>query len=180
MTRPADVSLAEIADVFGVTPEAIRQWRAKGMPARVVSNRPRFAVAKCVEWRRAQDRRDVLAQAVKTAPKESDERARKLSWDASLAELRYRERMGELVDVAEVERQHERVCRAIRSRVLGTRGRWAPRAIGLTNMTEATQLFDAIGAYLLAALTEGAADVENDEPGEGLEGYDSDQQEGVA
>jgi phage terminase Nu1 subunit (DNA packaging protein) len=158
--RADEIGVAEIADLFGVDSETIRLWRQRGMPHRMVSNRPRFVAGKCVQWRRAEDQREQRAQ---TNPKEADERARKLGWDADMAELKYREKLGQLAPVADVERQTARLCSAVRARVLAVRGRWAPRAIGLENMIESSALFDKVAADILAALEETGDEIENDD-----------------
>jgi phage terminase Nu1 subunit (DNA packaging protein) len=156
------VSLSEIANLFGVDTDTIHLWRQKGMPHRVSSNRPRFEVAPCVQWRRAQDKRD---QRESVSPVEAIERVRKLSADADLAELKLRERLGELVPTEDVERQTDRMVSVIRARVLSVRGRWAPRVIGLSTMAQATSTLDGLTSDILAALAEGADEVEaSDEP----------------
>jgi phage terminase Nu1 subunit (DNA packaging protein) len=153
----ATVSLAEISDLFGVDTDTVHLWRQKGMPHRVASGRPRFEVAACVQWRRTQDKRE---HRESTSPDEAKERTRKLSADADLAELKLRERRGELVPTEDVERQTDRMVSVIRARVLSIRGRWAPRVIGLATMAEATRTLDGLVADVLAALAEGAEEIE--------------------
>lgn len=159
------VSLTEIADVFGVDLESIRLWRTKGMPHRLVSNRPRFVVAECVRWRREQDKKESRETA---SPDEAKERTRKLAADADMAELRLRQKRGELVAVAEVERTVDRLVSTVRARVLAIRGRWAPRMIALPDMPAATATLDELAMDILSALTDGADDVAGDE-GDGNE-----------
>jgi phage terminase Nu1 subunit (DNA packaging protein) len=157
--RIETVSLTEIAELFGVDTDTIHLWRKKGMPHRQKSGRPRFEVAVCVQWRRAQDKRD---QREATSPDEAKERTRKLSADADLAELKVRQRLGELVPIVDVERQTDRLVSIIRARVLSIRGRWAPRVIGLATMAQASTTLDGLTADILASLAEGADELQAD------------------
>jgi phage terminase Nu1 subunit (DNA packaging protein) len=154
------VSLGEIAALFDVDTDTIGLWRQQGMPQRKISGHPRFEIAGCVQWRREKDKRENREGA---SPDESKERARKLAADADLAELKVRERRGELVPAEEAERQVERVVSMIRSRLLAVRGRWAPRVIGLETMAQATSTLDALASDVLTALSDGADEIEADE-----------------
>jgi DNA-binding transcriptional MerR regulator len=49
------LSLAEIAEEFGVTTRTIQNWREAGMPTRVISGAPRFVLKECIRWRREID-----------------------------------------------------------------------------------------------------------------------------
>jgi phage terminase Nu1 subunit (DNA packaging protein) len=155
------VSLSEIAAVFDVDTDTIGLWRQAGMPQRKISGRPRFEVAACVQWRREKDKKDARDT---TAPDEGKQRARKIAADADLAELKVRERRGQLVQVDEAERQVGRVVTTIRARVLAIRGRWAPRILGLETMAQATSTLDAIATDILATLSESADEILEDEP----------------
>ena len=151
------VSLTEIADAFGVEMESIRLWRTKGMPHRMVSGRPRFVIGECIRWRREQDRRETRES---TSPDEAAERTRKLAADADFAELRVKQKRGELVPAVDVERHVERLISTVRSRVLAVRSRWAPRVIGLPDMAAATVTLDELALDILSALSDGADDIE--------------------
>lgn len=153
------VGLGELADLFGVDTDTIGVWCGQGMPHRKQSGVRRFEVAKCVQWRRAQDKRDARDAS---SPDEGRERVRKLAAEADLAELRIRERRAELVAVDEAERQIGRVVTTIRSRVLAIRGRWAPRAMGLATMAEATAMLDALATDILAGLSEAGEEIADD------------------
>ena len=94
---------------------------------------------------------------------EAAERARKMRADADLSELKVAERRRELVEVATVLRSDERLLGVLRSRVKAIRGKWAPRVMGLGTMADATSTLDALADDILAALAEGADDLETDD-----------------
>jgi phage terminase Nu1 subunit (DNA packaging protein) len=156
-SREPYVPLADLAALFDVDQKTLKRWLASGMPHRMREQRIEVQASKCVQWRRVEDKRE---QRASESPGEAKERTRKLSADADLAELRLAERRGELVPVAEVEAEMSRLCQAVRARILGARGRWAPRVIGLAGMREATQALDALALDLLKALESGAVDIE--------------------
>jgi phage terminase Nu1 subunit (DNA packaging protein) len=157
--RVETVGTGELADLFGVDTDSIGVWCGQGMPHRRASGMRKFEVAKCVQWRRSQDKRDTREGI---APDEGKQRARKLAAEAELAELKIRERKGELVSMVDAERQIERVVATIRGRILAIRGRWAPRVMGLATMAEATATLDALATDVMSALSESADEIPDD------------------
>lgn len=118
-----------------------------------------YRLSEVIPWRERtrgrEERPDVAA-----------EQARKLRADADLAELKVREMRGELVPVSKVERDMERLCAMVRSRVLSVRGRWAPKVMRLETMAEATSTLDALAADVLDALRAGADELDEEPPTE--------------
>lgn len=149
------VTQKALAALFGVTTETIRLWGKQGMP----SYRDGYTPAECVQWRREQDKADASARE---RPDFDVEQARKMRADADLAELKRDQMRGDLVPAVDVERRMERLCAYLRVRVLGIRGKWAPKVLGLGTMAEATATLDALASDVLAALRENADDL--DEP----------------
>lgn len=152
------VTQKALAALFGVTTETIRLWGKQGMP----SYRDGYTPAECVQWRREQDKADANARE---RPDLAEEQARKMRADADLSELKRDQMRGELVPAVDVERQMERLCAYVRVRVLGIRGKWAPKVLGLGTMAEATATLDALASDILEALREQADDADdtNDE-----------------
>lgn len=138
----------------------MRYWIERdGCPYRRQSGKLAVMLSEVLPWRRDAD---LKRRSDDEAPDEARERARKLSAEADLAELKVRERRGELVAVEEAVRTHDRMCSLIRARVLGMRGKWAPRMLGLGTMPEATAVLDAVAQDILAALQEGADELEGE------------------
>lgn len=160
--REEPISTAELARIFGVDERTIRNWVALGCPQRMRSKRPAYLLSEVVPWRRQRDK----VESATDKPDLAAEQARKLRADADLAELKVQERRAELVPAANVERQMERLCATLRSRVLGVRGRWAPRILGLGTMPDATRVLDELANYVLEALRSAADELEVEESGE--------------
>lgn len=158
--RVETVGLGEIADVFGVDSDTIGVWCGQGMPHRKSSGFRKFEVGRCVQWRLDKLKRDARDQS---SPDEAKERVRKLAADADMAELKVKERRGELVPAVDVERQVDRLVATVRARVLSIRGRWAPRIIGITELGAASTTLDSLALDVLASLSESAGEIEADE-----------------
>jgi hypothetical protein len=58
------VTEPELAELFRVAPRTIRLWRASGMPHRLLDGAAYYEPALCIEWRRQQDRTEVLARVI--------------------------------------------------------------------------------------------------------------------
>jgi phage terminase Nu1 subunit (DNA packaging protein) len=154
---------SDLAKLLKVTRQAIHDWRKQGLPCRIVSGSPKFTVAEVMEWRLERAREVARSN---DAPDEAKERARKMRADADLSELKGAQMRGELVPVADVTRETERLCAVLRARVLSIRGRWAPKVLGLGTMAEATAAMDALTADVLAALQDSADELEDEPPDE--------------
>ncbi len=127
------------------------------------SKRPAYMLAEVIAWRRRQDK---IEAREADKPDLAQEQARKLRADADLAELKVMERRRELVPAVDVERQMERLCGILRSRVLSLRGRWAPRVLGLGTMADATRILDDLANDMLEALRSASDELEEDDAGD--------------
>jgi hypothetical protein len=124
----------------------------------VVSGAAAFVVGEVVDWRLEQ------ARASARGSEKADlveEQARKMRADADLSELKRDQMRGELVAAGEVEKRIERLCAYMRVRVLGIRGRWAPKVMGLGTMQEATATLDALALDILAVLHDQADELDD-------------------
>ncbi|MCF1193327.1 terminase small subunit, partial [Mangrovimonas sp. AS39] len=92
--REKAVSQGAIAGLFGKDARTIRNWVAAGLPQRTQSGRPAYLVSECIAWREEQVRAEVRPPE---GIDEAKERARKIRADADLAELRLKERLGQMV-----------------------------------------------------------------------------------
>ncbi len=161
--RESTIPPSELAQLFDVDERTIRNWVRLGCPQRMRSKRPTYVLSEVIAWRRQRDRVEASSA---DRPDLSLEQARKLRADADLAELKVRERRGELVATPHVEQQMERVCLVLRSRVLSLRGRWAPRLLGLGSMVDAAAALDQMATELLDSLqSAGEAPDDDDDPG---------------
>ena len=149
------VTRTALAALFGVDVRTVDNWLTVGCPAVKRSGRTMYLLSEVIPWRRDQDRRET-----RSTPKIDEEQARKMRADADLSELKVQQMRGELLPVADVERDMERLCAMVRARVLAVRGRWAPKIIRLETMAEATSALDALAADVLDALRDGADDLE--------------------
>ncbi len=163
---PATLSLEEMAEELAVTTRTVQTYVRDGMPhRRGDKSGPRFVARECHRWRRE---REVAAAVererakLKTLDRDT-EIALKTRTERELKELELAERRGELMPKANVEQDMERLCLMLRTRVLGMRGKWAPRVLGLATMAESTKLLDEIASDLLSSLRDGADDLETEE-----------------
>lgn len=160
----ATITGTALAEILDVSLRRVQQFAAEGMPSRMVDGERRFVAKECVRWVRERDAEAIRKERDGDKPNEADERARKLKLEADMVALKLAERRGELVPVAQVLKSDEKLFGVIRARVRAMRGKWAPRVLGLGTMGEATSALDALADDILAALVDGAADLEQDEP----------------
>lgn len=158
------ISVADVARLFGVETRTVTSWQAAGAPHRKRSGRVWFQAPEIIQWRRTQDRLDSRPPG---DIDEAKERARKMRADADLAEQKLKVQSGDLVPAADVQQAMERRDYATRARVLGIRGKFAPRVIGLGTMAEATVALDAIVSDILSSLRESADDLDDPDADEG-------------
>jgi phage terminase Nu1 subunit (DNA packaging protein) len=156
--RERTVPQSAVAALFGVDVRTIRNWVDAGMPHRIASGRPAYLLSEVIPWRREQDKREARVSA---APDLAEEQARKMRADADLSELKRDQMRGDLVPAVDVERRMERLCAYVRVRVMGIRGKWAPKVMGLGTMQEATATLDALSWDILEALRENADELDD-------------------
>jgi hypothetical protein len=159
--REKPVSRTQLAALFGVEVRTVTNWVQAGCPKRMLSGSPSFLLSEVIPWRREQDQKEQRGGAL---PKEDEERVRKLTADADMAELKRDELKGVLIQAALVERTWERVLGVLDARMTAARGKWAPKILGLGTMAEAVAAMDALIADLRAAFLEGADELEAEEP----------------
>lgn len=166
--RAATVSLTDIAEVFGVTTEAIRLWRKEGMPTRMQSGQPRFVVTECVKWRRERDRTAAASEAESDTTRE-DRRAI-IRADRQLREMEVRERMGALVERATFDDEIERFVGGFVAAVSSRLQQFERDIVQATTPAAARALTERIqddvlqGARTYADALEASAEAEEDAP----------------
>lgn len=162
------VSVDVVAGLFGLTPRRIQQLVKEGVLPR--GERGRYNLAACVrayvaflqlklheaQSSQRSSARDALAE----------DKALKVRAERELVEMKVQERRAQLVPSADVRWQMERLCGTLRSRVLGVRGRWAPRILGLGTMPDATRVLDELANDVLEALRSAGDELESDEAGD--------------
>lgn len=119
-----------------------------------------YLLSEVIPWRRRQDRAEV-----RQTPKIDDEQARKAAADADIAEMKRDIMRGELARTTDSERIWERTLSVCRSRITAARGKWAPKALGLGTMAEASAFMDALIEDVLASLRDGADEIETTDDG---------------
>jgi phage terminase Nu1 subunit (DNA packaging protein) len=147
----------DLASLFQVESRTIRLWVQAGCPERRINGRPMYSLTDVIAWRREEDQRTAGA-----TPDEARERVLKLRAERELVELKLDERRKVLVPSADVDRQWSRIAGVLRSRLLASRGRWAPRIIGLAGMKDAARIMDEMIADVLESLRDSADDVEDE------------------
>lgn len=167
--KPDLLNKTEIAERFGVDVRSIELWVAQGMPRRKISGRPAFSWHDCRKWREQQIRSDERA----TRHAGGDEDRKKLMADARLqtaiaeaemANLDLAQRRGELVTLDYMRAEFDRVCQALRARLLALPQSWAPRlGACVTTIDRQLELQNAINE-VLPVLRELADDDGEDEP----------------
>lgn len=155
--RESRIPAAQVAALFARDERTVKRWVAAGAPHRKVNGRLMFLLSELIPWRESQLRTD-------DKPDLAAEQARKMRADADLSELKVSQMRGDLVPAVDVEARMERLCAYVRARVLGVRGRWAPKVLGVGSMAEATAALDGLAGDILAALREGADELDEDEP----------------
>ena len=107
-----------IAAAFDVHMQTVTGWEQDGMPVAMRGSRGRpsmYKLSECIEWK---TRRDVLALG--GGSEELSPQIEKALLDRKRREeleLKIRERRGELVEIAEVEREFEDCANAVKSRM---------------------------------------------------------------
>lgn len=154
--------LAQVLDLRSA--RRVQQLVHEGMPR---AARGQYDPAACALWyiRYMHRTRGGAADARETAPRGDLHAAqcRRTEAEAALKELELAARRRDLVAVTDVLRSDARLFGVLRARVTAIRGKWAARVLGLSTMPEATATLDALADDVLAALADGADEVENDE-----------------
>lgn len=165
--KPQTLTLQEIARAFRVQVQTIREWRAQGMPHRMVGGRPLFDLPACIEWRREKDRESARDEA---APDEAKERARKMRAEAELKELEVARIRGQQVPVEQYEERAEAFVGGFAAVAAGQLHRFERDIVKASTAAEARRLTQQMHAALMHGAQEYAdtleAEVQATEPGE--------------
>lgn len=95
--RVQKLTVAQFADLMGLSAERIRQFIRSGMPHRQGARGAEVVPREAIQWIRERDREETRSE---TAPDEATERARKLRAEADIKEIDREERRGALIPVA--------------------------------------------------------------------------------
>lgn len=112
-TASPTLTTGEVAEIFGVTPGTVTNWKADGCPYRTRDGRPAYVLRQVIEWRVEQAR---LSSA---PPDMKAEQLRKLKAEADRVELEVAEARGDLVPLADFDTalasEHEAMRAALTS-----------------------------------------------------------------
>lgn len=159
--REKPVGQMALAKLCGnVEPRTIRNWVKEGMPERSKDGRPQYMLSEVIPWLRQRDQRESKG---KETLDEQRERTLKIRAERRLAQAKLKEQLGQLIPAADVERAWERACAAMRGRITGARGKWAPSFVGLKGIAEVAPVLDAMAVDILAALLESADELDEDD-----------------
>ncbi len=148
-SRTGQVMQTTLAKLFSVDVRTIQRWTKAGMPRAGASRSSKYDLAKCIAWRREQDRKE--AEDLRHPKTFEEARARKMAAEAELAELDVMERRGELGTVEEMDEVITTGFGRMRAYGLGVPSRHARDFVGFKTVTAArnalrdliVELFDA-------------------------------------
>lgn len=130
--RHEELNKAELAERFGVDVRTITNWVQEGMPQRRKSGKPSYSWPECREWREGDIRKD--ARADRHAGGDDDKktrlaelRLRQLEIEVEQADLDLAERRGELIPVAFMISEFDRIAQGLRKALLSFPATWAER-----------------------------------------------------
>jgi phage terminase Nu1 subunit (DNA packaging protein) len=146
------VTAAELARLYGVSDQAVSGWKSAGAP---FGPDRRISLAEFRRW----EHHAIKSQAeAKAAPTTEDEaRARKLSAEAELAEVKLARERGQVVAVEDAAGAYERRVTRLRQAVAAIPGTYAQQIVGLETTGDAMRVLRDVTASLLAALQPEAA-----------------------
>lgn len=124
----AELSQAEIAAVFGVTPKTVRQWTRMGCPIVHPGGRGLpsvYETAQVFRWREEQAR--MAASGDLDAMDYEEAKRRKLAAEAATAELNLAISQGHVIAVDLIEREVGAALSACRSRLMSVGAKVAPQ-----------------------------------------------------
>jgi phage terminase Nu1 subunit (DNA packaging protein) len=133
-----------LAERFGVDVRTITNWVAEGMPQRTRSGKVVYSWPECLKWREQRIRDDARATRFAEGDEDkkkqmADARLRTALAEADQAELDLAARRGELVPVAFMREEFDRIAMALRARLLSMPAAWASR-LGTCQTTVDRQL----------------------------------------
>jgi phage terminase Nu1 subunit (DNA packaging protein) len=158
------VNKRELAEVFGVSPQAIDGWLSRGCPV-LEKGAPlvgyKFDTAAVAEWR-AEQRVSEAIGGNKPASQE-DAFQRKTAAEAALAELKLARELGQLVTLEDVERVWQNLAAMCRARMLAIPSNIARLAFSAESVDEARAIIEnaiheALNELAAAGITEDSPD----------------------
>ena len=157
------LSREELADRFGKDVRTVTNWVQAGMPQRTKSGKPVYSWPECREWREKAIREDARATRESGGDEErktqmAEAKLRAALAEAEAAELDLAERRGQLVTVAFMRTEFERVAHAIRGRLLAVPPAWAARLGACTSTVDRQLALQEAVNELLPILRELADD----------------------
>lgn len=162
MATPATYPVGTIAKLLMLSDRRVQQLTAEGVIPK--AERGRYELAPAVQGyiRYLQDRQAGNASQIENVDYHI-EKARKMKFDADIAEVEAAKRRGEAIDAAEVKRAWGLILGEIRANLLNnTPARIASRILGLANETEIKRIVkDEIGLAMIAASETDVADLLN-------------------
>lgn len=161
------VNKRELAHFFGVSPQAVDGWLTRGCPV-LKKGGPlvgyQFDTAAVAEWRADQRAAEMVGDRRPDNPDDAENR--KLSADASLAELKLFRESGQLVAIEDVERVWTKQIAACRQKLLGIPTKLAPMVFAAESIEETRSMLEQ---ELHEALNE-LGDSDADDAPDGVEG----------
>ena len=127
---------AEVAELYGVTREAVRQWHVKGGCPR--NEDKTFDLAAVIAWREARLEADVADLAGSDNPELQRWRAAR----ADMAEMERDLRRGLLIKREAVEANEQQQVAAVRKALLALPKRLAPKLAGAAGRADLHQTFE--------------------------------------
>lgn len=158
---PEVVSLAAFARELGVTPRAVRKWRDRGYLVLRGGKVDRAASLERLAERKA-DPVGWQAEGGRGSSSEGSEaytraRAERMTWEARLAELRYRAQAAELCARVDVDREREEVAGELQEALGALPGRLRARLLDLVDAEVADRVERLVAEGIQEALEELAA-----------------------
>lgn len=173
-----NVTKAELCRLLDYSTTAVSQWVSKGCPYVQKGSKSRqwiFDVPAVVAWREEQ----AALQAVgDTKSLDIDEaRRRKLASEAAMLELELAKRKGELVEIDAVAEAVGDDYANLRAKLLSIPVKLSPQIIGITQASEAQQMFEDL---IYEALEELVSDGIYTGPEKGTEGAEESEPQAAA
>jgi phage terminase Nu1 subunit (DNA packaging protein) len=152
----------EVAEIFGVSPQAVDGWLGRGCPY-LEKGAPgvgyQFDTADVAEWRQEQ----AVTKAIGDSKPDDQENAelRKLSAEASLAELKLARERGQLVTVEDAGKVWTKQVTTLRTRLLAIPAKLAGQVVGAKSPEEVRACLDEEINDALNELADGGTDDES-------------------
>jgi len=150
------LSQTELARVFGVTTQTIRNWVVGGLPRDGEQRGAKYPLEPCISWVRTKDREEAAAAARPQSYEEA--RTRKAIADAEMSEYDLLERRKELMTVEQYHDALQSAYSRVSAQVRTLEMRLSPEIIGLKTLRQARKKIAAVVTEVLDVL-HGAEDV---------------------